>query len=146
MESDVSDIDASSYGHGERLNRPIEVLIIDRVFVVPDSGIGTCDFVADEENTVASRRWSRSGLDRIAHRRGGPGHNGRLLSMGGAYGTKTEWLVDSSYRELLGTKHCCTYCTGPGEPGTKCLRAERCIQLQQNRSPLRLASCLSHQR
>jgi hypothetical protein len=69
VKSDVSDNDSSSYRHAERLNSTIEVLIIDRVFIMPDACIRTCHFVTDEENAVASRRRPRSWLDRIAHRR-----------------------------------------------------------------------------
>ncbi len=69
MEINVSDVDSSSHRHAERLNSTIEVLIIDRVFIMPDACIRTCHFVTDEENAVAFRRRPRSWLDRIAHRR-----------------------------------------------------------------------------
>src|SRR5207244_12560300 len=43
---------------------------------------------------------SGSGLYRIAHRRASSSHNGGLLSHGGAYGLKTERLIDSDYAVL----------------------------------------------
>jgi hypothetical protein len=92
MESDVSDIDASSYRHGERLNRTIEVLVIERVLIVPNPGIWSRHFVTDEENAVASRGCPGSRLDLIYNRTicTSPNHNGRLLSHGGADRRKAE--------------------------------------------------------
>ena len=40
MKSDVADVDASAQRHTEGLNCAIEVLVIDRILVVPDSGTG----------------------------------------------------------------------------------------------------------
>ena len=69
MEPDIGNIHSRSYGHAEILNSTIEVLIINRIFIVPDACIRTCHFVADEENAVASWRGPRGWLDWIAHRR-----------------------------------------------------------------------------
>jgi hypothetical protein len=96
MKPDVSDIDSRSYWHGERLNRPIEVLVIERVLIVPDASIGAGHLPADKPNAIGAR----NRFDLIYHRIC-PSHNGWLLSMGGAHGTKTERLVDSGYGELL---------------------------------------------
>lgn len=37
MKLDVADIDSGSQGYTEGLNRPIEVLVIERVIIVPDA-------------------------------------------------------------------------------------------------------------
>ena len=42
-------------GHAERLDRAIEVLVIERVFVVPDASGGVRDFVTHEPDTIISR-------------------------------------------------------------------------------------------
>jgi hypothetical protein len=92
MKVDVSDIDSRSYRHGERLNRPIEVLVVHCVLIVPDPGVWSRHLVTDEENAVASRRRSRSWLELIYEGaiRASPGHNCRLLSMGAARRIKAE--------------------------------------------------------
>ena len=38
MKSDVADVDSASQRHTEGLDRAIEVLVIERVLVVPDAG------------------------------------------------------------------------------------------------------------
>ena len=55
MKTDVSDVDSRSYRHSERLNGTIEVFVIERVLIVPDSGIWSCDLVAHEPNAIISR-------------------------------------------------------------------------------------------
>jgi hypothetical protein len=55
MKSDVSDIDASSYGHGERLNPAIEVLVIERVLIVPHAAAQVGYFVTHEPDTIGTR-------------------------------------------------------------------------------------------
>jgi hypothetical protein len=52
---DVTNIDPRSQGNTERLDRAIQIFVIDRVFIVPDSGIWPRDLVANEENTVVTR-------------------------------------------------------------------------------------------
>jgi hypothetical protein len=96
MERDVTDVDSSSFRHAERLNRAIEVLVIERVLIVPDASIGAGHFVTHKPDTIVAR----IGFDLI-NRRAGPGFNGWLLSYGIAYGLKTEWRIDSGYCELL---------------------------------------------
>ena len=78
------------------MNGAIQVLVIERVFVVPKPGIWSRHLVTNEPDTIVA--WI--GLDRAAHRRARPSNNGRLLSHGGAHGTKTERLVDSGYAVL----------------------------------------------
>ena len=82
VKHDVSDIDASSYRHGERLNRPIEVLIIQRVFIMPHAATQVGYFVTHEPNPIGSV----SRFDLIYKRTiyASPNHNGRLFLHGGA--------------------------------------------------------------
>ena len=77
MESDVCDGDARSDGHGESLDAAIQVLIVERVLVMPGAIPQIGDFVAHEPDTIGAR----SRLDLI-HRRAvctSPNHDGRLL-------------------------------------------------------------------
>jgi hypothetical protein len=87
---DVTNVNSRSQRHAERLNRTIQVLIIERVLIVPHAATQVGDFVTHEENAVASRRWPWSWLDRIAYRRICPSHDGRLLSYGVADRRKAE--------------------------------------------------------
>jgi hypothetical protein len=95
MKSDVSNIDSSSYRHGERLNGSIEVLVIERVLIVPHAGVWSRHLPAHEPDTIGA--WSR--LDLI-YRRASPSLNGRLLTHGWGRGIKTERLIDSGYAVL----------------------------------------------
>lgn len=47
MKTDVANGNTRSQGHTERLERAVEVLVIDRVFVMPDSGRWVRDLVAE---------------------------------------------------------------------------------------------------
>jgi hypothetical protein len=80
MKVDVSDIDSRSHRHSERLNRPIEVLVIERVLIVPHTATQVGYFVTHEPDTIGAR----SRFDRVAHGRASPGFNRRLLSHGRA--------------------------------------------------------------
>ena len=80
----------------ERLDGAIQVLIIDGILIMVHTGGWACHFVTNEENTIVA--WI--GLDRGAHRRARPDHDGRLLSHGFSYGLKTKGLVDSGYAVL----------------------------------------------
>ena len=84
MKSYVTHGNSGSQGHSERLDRAIEVLVIDRVLVMPDSSVGTCDLVANESNAIArrSRRNCRSRLD-LVDRRSRPGPDRSQLSLRG---------------------------------------------------------------
>jgi hypothetical protein len=101
MESDVI-----QWGRKERkndfegLDGAIQVLIVDGILIVPHSGSWPCYFVTDKENTVASGRWPRGRLNRVAHGGSGPGFNRRLLSESVAHEIKGERLVDSNYAAL----------------------------------------------
>src|SRR4029077_9643371 len=92
MKSDVRDVYSRSKRHAKGLNRAIEVLIVQGILIVPDAGSRIRDFVTHEPDAVVTR----IGLNLI-HGRACPCHDGGLLSHGGAHGTKTERLVDSSY-------------------------------------------------
>ena len=71
--------------HGEGLDRAIEVLVVERVFVVPDAGTGVRYFEAHEPDTIVSR----VGL-MLVYRRAGPGHDRWLLTHGRAHSAKGE--------------------------------------------------------
>src|SRR5437868_5130869 len=80
MKSDVTHDHSVPQGHTERLNPAIEVLVINRVLVMPDSSGGICDLIANEANAIVSRIWlelvdgrSRPGIDRRLHSHGGCG-------------------------------------------------------------------------
>ena len=67
------------------MDRAIEVLIKDGVFIVPNSSRWVCDLVADEYNPIVSR----IGLD-LVYRRACPSHDGRLPAHRRANGRKRE--------------------------------------------------------
>jgi len=96
MKSDVRDVYSGSNRHTEGLDGTIEILVIERVFIVPDASTRVRDLIAHEPDTVGSG----SGLDRIAHRRASPSFNSGLLSHGETHGAKTKRLIDSSYAVL----------------------------------------------
>ena len=55
MKSDVTDVSASTQRNAEGLNRAVEVLIINSVFVVPHARAWVCDLVANESDAIVSR-------------------------------------------------------------------------------------------
>ena len=77
--------DAASHRDSKRLNRPIQILVIERVLVMPNSSRWVCHFIANECDAVVSR----IGLDPIDGR-SGPGKNGRLRSHRGSNRRKPE--------------------------------------------------------
>ena len=85
MKSDVTYVDSGPERHTEGLNRAIEVLVINRVFIVPDAGTGVGYFVAHKPDTIIAR----VGFE-LTYRRTVPSVYGRLLAMGDAKGVKTE--------------------------------------------------------
>src|SRR5262249_27923772 len=52
MKIDVRNVYSGSNRHAERLDRAIEVLVIERIFIVPHASAGVRDFVAHEPNTI----------------------------------------------------------------------------------------------
>ena len=80
VKSDISNGDARSDGHGKSLDPAVQVLIVERVLVVPCAITEIGDFVTHEPDTIGP--WSR--LDLI-HGRAvcpRPNHDRRLLSHG----------------------------------------------------------------
>jgi len=74
VKSDVTDIDARPKGHAERLDGSIQVLVIKRVFIMPDSGGWVGYFVTHEPDPiVAVIRFD------LIYRGASPSCNGRLL-------------------------------------------------------------------
>src|SRR5262249_11746735 len=73
----------------------IQVLIVERVLIVPDASVWACQLVTQEPDTIVAR----VGLDLI-NCRASPSLNGWLLSHGVAHEVKRERLVDASYAAL----------------------------------------------
>src|SRR5262249_7601832 len=96
MKSDVRDIYAWTDRHGEGLNRAIKILVVQRVFVVPDSGSRIADFVTHKPDAVVSR--VRLGLRDC---RALSGRDDRYLAYIGANGAKTESRRATSHALLL---------------------------------------------
>ncbi len=92
MKSDVRDVCSGSKRDAERLDGAIEVLVIESVFVMVNTGRRVGHFVTHEPNPVVAR----IGFELI-HRRASPGHDSRLRSHGGACASKSERLGDSGY-------------------------------------------------
>src|SRR5439155_4073170 len=92
VKADVRDVYSGSNRHAEGLDGAIEVLIVQRVFIVPDAGGGVRDFVAHEPDAIVS-------LVRLSlvYRRTCPSHNRRMLSHGGSGTSKTKGLINSGY-------------------------------------------------
>src|SRR2546428_3753410 len=77
--------DAASRRDSEGLNRAIQILVIDRVLIVPNSSGWVCHFIANECNAIVSR----IGLDLIDGC-SAPGKDGRLRSCRGSNRRKRE--------------------------------------------------------
>ncbi len=92
MKSDVRDVHPGSNRHAERLDRAIEVLVVESIFIVPDAGTRVRDFVAHEPDAIGSRVRLLS-----VYRRASPSHDGRLFSHGGSCAGKTKGLINSGY-------------------------------------------------
>jgi hypothetical protein len=92
VKADVGNVYSRPNRHAERLDRAIEVLVVESIFVVPDAGSGVRHFVAHEPDTVGSG----CGLD-LVYRRTDPGRDRRMLSHGGSCGSKTKGLINSGY-------------------------------------------------
>ena len=92
MKADVRDVYSGREGHAERLDGAIEVLVVQRVFVVPDASGGVRDFVAHEPDAIVS-------LIRLnlIYCRTCPSHDRRMLSHGGSGTSKTKGLINSGY-------------------------------------------------
>ena len=93
MKFDVRDVCSGSERDAERLDGAVEVLVIERVFVMVNTGRRVRHFVTHEPNPVVARIGFQ-----LIHRRASPRHDGRLRSHGGGCGAKTERLGDSGHR------------------------------------------------
>ncbi len=60
VKPDIAHRDPASQRNTERLNRAIQILIMDGVFIMPDAGGWVRHLVGNERTTIDSRR----GLDR----------------------------------------------------------------------------------
>jgi len=96
MKFDVANVDAWAQRHSERLNAAVEVLIIERVLIMPDSGRWVAHFVTHEPDTVHAVIRVELG-----YRCTSPGCNRWLLTHRAAHGTETKGLIDSAYGVLL---------------------------------------------
>ena len=76
VEADISYVHSWSHGHSEGLNSAIQVLVIQGVFIVPDTGRRVSDPIPEKPDTVISR----IGLEPVADRCACPGHDGGLRS------------------------------------------------------------------
>ena len=92
MKSDVGDVYSWPNRHAERLDRAIEVLVVESIFIVPNARTGVRHFVAHEPDTVGSG----CGFD-LVYCRTGPGRDRRMLSHGGSCASKTKGLINSGY-------------------------------------------------
>src|SRR6266446_1169103 len=97
MKADVGYIGADSHRNTKGLDGAIEVLVIDRVFIMPDAGGRICHLVANEANAIDS--WSR--LD-LVDGRSGPRFNGRLHLDRGRGGRKGETSGASDSENAVG--------------------------------------------
>ena len=79
MKRQIAGRDAAAQRHTERLNRAIEVLVINRILIMPDARAWVGYLVANDPDAVVARVW----LDLIEGR-SSPGIDGRHRSDGGA--------------------------------------------------------------
>ena len=92
MKTDVRDVYSWPNCNAERLDRAIEVLVVESVFIVPDASGGVCDFEAHEPDTIISRVRLL-----LVYRCPCPGRDRRMLSHGGSRASKTKGLINSGY-------------------------------------------------
>lgn len=92
VKPNVTNVNSRSQRHAERLDRSIEVLVIKRVFIVPDACRRIRHFVAHEPNAIIARIWFH-----LDYRCPCPSHDSRLHSHRRCLGTKGERRVDAAY-------------------------------------------------
>ena len=85
MKFDVADIDPWSEGHAKRLNRAIEILVIQRILVVPNTGSWSRHFVTHKPDPIVTRVRLN-----LVYCGTCPSHDGRLHLERGANGRKRE--------------------------------------------------------
>ena len=96
MKPDIADVNSRSGRNAERLNTAIQILVVKRVFIVPDAGSGVRHLKAHEPNTVVAV----VRLDLI-YRRTSPGFNRWLFTYRAAHRTETKRLINSTHVVLL---------------------------------------------
>ena len=75
VKTNISYTGSTAQGHTERLDGAIEVLVIERIFIMPDAGVRSCHFVTHEPDAiVAVIRFL------LIYRGAGPSHDGWLLA------------------------------------------------------------------
>jgi hypothetical protein len=95
VKPDVTDTDSGSQRHAERLNRTIQILVVEGILIVPDASRRVGHLVTHEPDTiVAVVRFD------LIYRRTSPSFNGRLLSHRVAHEIEGERLVDPDYAAL----------------------------------------------
>ena len=92
MKADVTDVDSRGQRHAERLDRTIEVLVIQGILIVPDASSWIANLVIHKPDAIVPRIRLN-----LAQGRACPGHDCRLLSHAGAYAGKTKRLIDSGH-------------------------------------------------
>lgn len=99
METDVAKVNAGADGHANRLNRTIEVLVINRVLVVVYSESWSCYLATyKEDSVVAGVRFE------LVYRRPSPGHDRWMFSHCRTRGRKAKRLGNS--RHVVLTVRC----------------------------------------
>jgi hypothetical protein len=92
MKADVRDVYSWPNRHAERLDRAVEVLVIESVFIVPHARTGVRYFETHEPDTIiAVIRFD------LIYCRAAPGHDRWLLAHRGSCASKTEGLVNPGY-------------------------------------------------
>ena len=85
MKSDITHANSRPQRHTERLDGAIQVLVINRVFIVPNTWGGVRYLIAYKTNPIDSWNWLQ-----LVDRRSGPGIDRRQRSHRGADGGKGE--------------------------------------------------------
>src|SRR5262245_54117721 len=95
VETDVADVSSKSYRHAEGSNGTIEVLVVNRVFIVPDTSRRVGYLIAD--NPIALVALVRF---QLIYHPDGPRHDSWLLAHGGTCCTETKRLGNPEYGVL----------------------------------------------
>ena len=135
MKADVRDVYSWPNRHAERLDRAVEVLVIESVFIVPHTLYGVRYFETHEPDTIIAV--IRFDLMYVAPLQAMIAGCSRTVAP--APVKLKGWLIPVTVYGR--TKRCYTCCTGPDDFGTTCLRGGQCIRLRQDTSLLGLATC-----
>jgi hypothetical protein len=85
VKPDVTHVNSGSYRQSERLDGTIQVLVIERVLIVPRATAQVGYFIAHEPDTIIAMIW----FDLI-YRRASPGFNRWVFPVSGAHWTEAE--------------------------------------------------------